>query len=133
MSKKSSTKEHAGESREMICISCPIGCHLSVERTGTGEVRVEGNKCPRGEEYAREELLSPKRVVTATVSLKDGLVGRVPVKTDAPLLKEHIAELLQKIYAMELVAPVQQGQVLAEDLYGTGVKLITGRSIDKRR
>ena len=39
--------------REMICVSCPIGCALSVELDGDGKVlSVSGNTCKRGEKYA---------------------------------------------------------------------------------
>ncbi|HWP68688.1 MAG TPA: DUF1667 domain-containing protein [Rectinemataceae bacterium] len=55
---------------EMICITCPMGCHLKIERLSENEIAVTGNKCVRGEQYAREELLSPKRVVTATCKVK---------------------------------------------------------------
>ena len=51
---------------EMICITCPMGCHLKIEKLSESELGVTGNRCARGENYAREELLSPKRVVTAT-------------------------------------------------------------------
>lgn len=133
MNQRGLESQKTGLKREMICISCPMGCHLQVELSGDGVLTVEGNKCPRGEEYGREEILAPRRVVTATVALRDGVVGRVPVKTDAPLLKEHIQELLGSIYTMELAAPVKMGEVLREDLFGTGVRLVTCRSIDKRR
>ena len=53
--------------REMICISCPIGCHLTAEWENEETITISGNKCNRGEIYGREEILAPKRVVTATV------------------------------------------------------------------
>ena len=53
--------------REMVCIACPIGCRLSVERAEGDAVSVAGNRCPKGEVYAREELLAPRRTVTAVV------------------------------------------------------------------
>ena len=37
------------ETRELTCIRCPIGCHITVELEN-GEVKsVTGNSCPRGE------------------------------------------------------------------------------------
>ena len=47
--------------RELICISCPIGCHIQAEMTAAGEVEVSGNRCPRGKAYALNELTDPKR------------------------------------------------------------------------
>lgn len=47
--------------KEMICIVCPVGCHISVD---TDTLEVTGNTCPRGEKYGKEELTNPKRVIT---------------------------------------------------------------------
>jgi CxxC motif-containing protein len=115
--------------REMICIACPVGCHLTVGTTEDGKVVVEGNRCQRGVEYGREELLAPKRVVTATLAVSHGKSPRVPVKTDGPLLKELIPGLLAQVYKMEIEAPVALGTVVLEDIQGTGVRLVTTRSV----
>jgi CxxC motif-containing protein len=115
--------------REMICISCPIGCRLSAEGMSEEDIRISGNQCPRGEIYGKEEILSPKRVVTATVAVESALIGRVPVKTDTALLKQHIGPLLDKLYSLNLKAPVSCGQTIIEDVAGTGVKVVATRSV----
>ena len=38
---------------KMICINCPKGCELDVERAADGSTTVAGHACPRGEEYGR--------------------------------------------------------------------------------
>jgi CxxC motif-containing protein len=119
------------DKREFVCIVCPVGCHLKVDFTEEGEVSVTGNKCPRGETYAREEVLAPKRTVTATAGVRGRLHRRVPVKTDAPLPVEHIDELLEAVYALDLQPPVQLGDVLIEDFSGTGVNLVATRSVEE--
>ncbi|GHT76886.1 hypothetical protein FACS1894124_8770 [Spirochaetia bacterium] len=58
----------------LTCITCPIGCALTAEVGPGGSdsgITVTGNRCPRGAAYAKEEILAPKRVVTATC----GIVG----------------------------------------------------------
>ena len=55
--------------REMICISCPIGCRLTVtwedmEELSGDDISVEGNKCVRGEEYGKEDEHKGPREVT---------------------------------------------------------------------
>lgn len=35
------------KTREMICIMCPMGCHLTVTQKGD-DVNVTGNGCNRG-------------------------------------------------------------------------------------
>jgi len=116
--------------REMVCISCPLGCRLTV-RAEAGTLQVEGNKCSKGEQYAREEILAPRRVVTATVSIRGARSGRLPVKTSAPLARELIPALLNEIYSWQLEAPVHLGQRLLEDIGGSGVDLVATRSVDK--
>jgi CxxC motif-containing protein len=117
------------KTREMVCISCPLGCRLAV-REEAGAILVEGNKCSRGEQYAREEILAPKRVVTATVWIRGARSVRLPVKTSAPLARELIPGLLNEIYRWQLEAPVRLGQKLMEDIGGSGVDLQSTRSVD---
>ena len=40
--------------REMICIMCPMGCHLTVKQNGDA-VEVTGNSCNRGVVFAKEK------------------------------------------------------------------------------
>ena len=44
--------------REMTCISCPVGCRLTVTTDGD-EIFVEGNQCKRGAVYAENEVRNP--------------------------------------------------------------------------
>jgi len=123
---------------ELTCITCPLGCRLSAERAADGSLAVSGNRCPRGAAYAREELLAPKRVVTATCRIAvgdDGADGRevgprrVPCKTSAPFPKERVPELLEAIYALEVGLPVERGAVLLPDALGSGIDLVATRSV----
>lgn len=126
-------------SQELICITCPIGCHLKVDVLGAGEVQVEGNRCPRGAAYAREEVLSPKRVVTATCRIRRAPEAaaqasltaprRVPWRTTGPFPKERVAELLALVSAIEVETPVTRGKVLLSNVLDTGVDVILTRSL----
>mgnify|MGYP003516889311 FL=1 len=40
---------------ELTCINCPLGCTINILKEGD-RILVEGNSCPRGEKYARDEL-----------------------------------------------------------------------------
>jgi CxxC motif-containing protein len=115
---------------ELICITCPLGCHLSVERGRGGEIAVSGNHCPRGAHYAQEELLAPKRVVTATCrALPDGR-GRVPCRTQSPFPKDRVDELISLLYGLEVNLPVARGDVLIPDALGTGIAVIATRTFN---
>ncbi len=115
--------------REMTCIACPIGCPLTIVFGEENEkVSVIGNRCSRGDIYGREEVLSPKRVVTATVSLLLGDLPRLSVRTDLPLGKEFIPALLSKLYRVGVEAPVHVGDVILADFRDTGVSVIATRN-----
>jgi CxxC motif-containing protein len=123
----------------MICITCPMGCRLEVERKGEDDIAVSGNRCPRGAAYAREELLSPKRVVTATcralpasgagAAASDRPVRRIPCRSSVPFPKERVGELLAAIYGLEVPLPVRRGQVLIPDALGMGIDVVATRSV----
>lgn len=122
-------------SQELTCITCPIGCRLVAERLGEGELEVRGNRCPRGAVYAREELLAPKRTVTATCravaasGLGASEVPRIPCRTTAPFPRERVDELLAAIYALEEPLPVARGRVLIRDALGLGIDVVATRTL----
>lgn len=70
---------------ELICITCPKGCHLTVDEEN--DYAVKGNACPRGAEYGKNELKNPKRVVTSTVKTTSEEHPRCPVKTNGAIPK----------------------------------------------
>jgi CxxC motif-containing protein len=128
---------------EMTCVVCPMSCRLTVDRTGENDISVSGNRCPRGAVYAREELLAPKRVVTATCrAIKNtrpperptagtaGPARRIPCRSAAPFPKELVDQLLREIYALEVPLPVRCGQVLIENALGTGIDVIAARTLE---
>jgi CxxC motif-containing protein len=116
--------------RHLVCIACPVGCRLAIRQEEGGEIRVSGNQCEKGDTYGREELLAPRRVVTATVRLTASALRRLPVKTHLPLPREHIAALLAEASRLAVRAPVARGQVLLADFLATGVDLVATRTVE---
>jgi CxxC motif-containing protein len=116
----------------MICIVCPIGCFLEVKEEG-GSISVAGNKCSRGEVYAKEEILAPKRVVTATCPTAgySKITFRVPVKTATPCPKEKIPLLLDDIYKTEVNLPVKAGDTVLANWQGLGIDIVATRTIQE--
>ena len=117
--------------KELICINCPLGCHLSVDESDLQNVKVTGNTCPRGVTYAVSEVTAPKRMVTSSVPVVGGDVQRVSVKTSAPIPKEKIFDCLKVIKKVKAVAPVAIGDVLCRDVCGSGADIIATRSATK--
>ncbi|OQY34804.1 MAG: hypothetical protein B6241_03745 [Spirochaetaceae bacterium 4572_59] len=120
--------------KNMICISCPIGCHLTVSYNENDvisheNIQVKGNKCPRGVIYGKEEILAPKRVVTATCAIDSGLMDRIPVKSTGAIMKEEIDGLLEELYRIRLKSPVKMGDVIISDYNKSGIDIVTSRSL----
>ncbi len=116
------------KTRELICIACPIGCHLKAVIKDDENITVTGNKCNRGDAYAKEEVVAPKRIVTAVVKTNSGKVPYLPVKITGPILKEKIQELLKAIYQMEAELPVKSGAPLIKDYNNLGIDVVFTRS-----
>ena len=100
--------------KKLTCIECPVGCEVTVTLAGDKVVDVKGNSCPRGKAYAEAEVVCPKRVVTSTVCADNGEI--IPVKTDRPVRKDAIFEVMAKINATVCKMPVKLGDVLVENI-----------------
>lgn len=116
--------------RKMICISCPLGCEIEAEISGD-DVTVSGNRCPRGKEYALNEIKDPRRVVTSNVKVIDGVFPLASVKTTGAIPKDKIFTLIDKLKEVELKAPIKIGQVVFENLFETGFDVIVTRPVEK--
>ena len=105
--------------RELTCIVCPIGCNLSAEFVGENVIEVKGNSCPRGKVYAETECVAPMRTITTTVRCKNGEI--LPVKTDRGIPKEKIFDAMKIINEANPVLPLQVGDVIIENVFGSNV------------
>ena len=117
--------------KELICIVCPQGCHLKVDEENG--FAVTGNACPRGAEYGKMELTHPTRVVTSTVRCQGGLYPRCPVKTDRAIPKERMFDVMAALEEVALPAPAAVGQVVIENVCGTGADVVATRNMPSRR
>jgi CxxC motif-containing protein len=115
--------------REVICLGCPNGCHLLCEQQSGGAVIVTGHGCERGLEYGREEILEPKRMVTAVVRTNAAAFPFVPVKTEKPLVKALIPDLLRALYRLEVALPVAMGDKVIDNFQGSGVGVVFTRTV----
>lgn len=113
--------------KELICIVCPKGCHLKVDEENG--FAVTGNSCPRGAEYGKLELTNPTRVVTSTVRCEGGAHPRCPVKTDRAVPKGKIFQVMAALEGITLSAPVAVGQVVIENVCGTGANIVAARDM----
>jgi CxxC motif-containing protein len=113
--------------RNLTCIICPKGCSL-VAQIRDHEVSVSGNACPKGEQYAIDECLHPMRTVTATVRVANRHHTMVSVKTQQPVPKERMMDVMAMLRRISVNAPVSIGDVVLTDVFGTNV--IVTKAID---
>lgn len=114
---------------EITCIGCPLGCKIKVETVGN-EIRTTGQGCQRGTSYARDEMTAPKRILTAVVAV-EGQETLLPVKTVEAIPKEKLFEAMVEIKRIRVKPPISVGEIVWENLAGTGVGLVAGKMRDK--
>lgn len=115
----------------LICISCPMGCRLTVDRTDENNLIVTGNTCPRGAAYAKDEVTSPKRTVTGSVRVTGGNIHMASVKTSAPIPKNLVFDSLEALKTVTLAAPVEIGDTVLKNVCGSGADFVATKKIGK--
>ena len=111
------------------CICCPLGCRVEVALDENGQVsEVSGYTCKRGADYAAQEAVAPERMVTAVLPVS-GCLETVSAKTQRPVPKAAMKDVLAAVAALRLDAPVAAGDVLIEDVCGTGVAVVATKSV----
>lgn len=117
------------KNKEFVCIRCPLGCNVSVEMEGEEIKTITGNTCPRGADYVTKELTDPRRIVTSLVKVKDGERPVVSVKTAADIPKDKIMNCIKELKQIEVPAPVQIGDVILENVCGTGINIVATANV----
>ena len=114
---------------EMICILCPKGCHLAIEKENE-DYNISGFSCKRGETYAITEFTDPKRIVTSTITIRGNEnIRRVSVKTDKPISKDLIFSLLDIIHSTVVKSPLAVGDKLLENVLNTDINIVATRTV----
>ncbi len=114
---------------ELICITCPKGCHLKVDEEN--DYAVTGNSCPRGAEYGKNELKNPKRVITSTVRTNSDEHPRCPVKTAGAVAKGKMFDVMTLLDDITLTTPIKVGDTVIENVLDTGINIVACKNIEK--
>jgi len=115
--------------KEMTCIVCPNGCKMEVIYDDS--ISVKNALCPKGEEYARNELTNPVRNLTSTVKVDKGVLPLVSVRSNKPIPKGKMFDVMQLLKDVVLEAPVEFHQVVCENILGTSADIITTREVKR--
>ena len=119
--------------KKLICIVCPVGCRLmitgSIDDEKAEELKISGNKCKKGIDYAHNEIKNPLRMVCTTARIKGGIHSVIPVKTDRAIPEKYKLEVVKAVNCIELKSPVKMGDIIIPDLFGTGVNIVADRDM----
>ena len=116
--------------RTFTCILCPNGCEITVEHENKQIISCTGNQCKNGLAYVTQELQDPRRTVTSSVLVAEGVRPMASVRLTGPIPRELIFPLMEKIKGICLTAPVTLGQVVMSDVFGYGCDLIITSGVE---
>lgn len=116
---------------ELVCVNCPKGCNVTVQLEGDEVKDVQGYGCKEGLNYARQEVIRPMRILTSTVRIEGALSRVIPVITDGEIPLEMWQEAMAKIKTIKVQAPIAVNQIIVADFLGTGVNLVSSRTMRK--
>ncbi len=117
--------------RTFTCILCPNGCEIAASAEDGALICCEGNRCPRGKEYVRQELTCPMRNIATSVVVHGGVLPLCSVRLTGPIPKERIFDAVATIHHVTCDAPIRRGEILLSDLLSLGVDVIATRAVAK--
>ena len=109
--------------KELVCIVCPRGCTMTLEGEGK-DVKVSGNSCKRGAEFAVSEMTEPKRTICTTVRTAFPDVTVLPVRVSKEIPKDKIFDVMAQINKVTVKERVKRGDTIIKDVLGLGADLI---------
>jgi CxxC motif-containing protein len=116
----------------MVCFICPKSCLLSIQEVN-GEIRVENNRCRRGIEFAVKELRDPERILTSTIRVNHGILPLVSIRSETPVKKTELKDLVKYFDGIIVNAPVSSGQILFSGIGKNNVNIIATRSVEGKQ
>ena len=119
--------------KNMTCIICPMGCSLDItfDEENKKVIKVTDNGCLRGPKYAEKELINPTRTLTSTIKVTAGTLPVVPVKSRGELPRDSLLQYMEVIRRAVAQAPIKIGDVLLQDILGSGVDIVASADVDK--
>jgi CxxC motif-containing protein len=116
------------EVRLIRCICCPKGCEIEVKILETGELLADTD-CKTGKEYALQEIVDPRRVVTTTLISSSGKL--VPVRTADSISKKLMSNVMSLTKELRVELPVKIGQRIALNMEkGNELNFMATRNVE---
>ncbi|HEX7425126.1 MAG TPA: DUF1667 domain-containing protein [Terriglobales bacterium] len=117
---------------QFTCVVCPTSCLVNAEWNSTELLRTDHSQCKLAWDYVRGEIFDPRRTVTTTVRVDDGDLPLVSVKTDPPVPKGTVFEVMQHLAQVVVTAPVNIGDIVVTDVLGTGSNIVATKKIARK-
>lgn len=112
--------------KEFTCTTCPNGCTVQIDEN---TLVVTGNRCLRGEAFARQELTCPKRTICSSVKTTIPFCPVVSVKTNGEIDKKLIMDVAKELSKIVIDRPLPIGSVVLKNVLNTGVDIITTKDM----
>ena len=88
----------SGPTKKVVCIICPNCCALETDGT-----QVVGARCEKGQDFACQEWIEPRRVLTTSVRIKtEKEVHILPVKTAFAVPLSGLSGIMKAIKSLRL-------------------------------
>jgi len=114
--------------KKITCIQCPLGCQLEIEVQGKDDIKLKGNKCQKGIEYGRQEVLLPVRVLTTTIKTENPDEPLLPVRSDKPIPRDKLAESMKVIAGYTVSGKTKINDTIIRDILNTGANIIASKT-----
>lgn len=116
--------------KELVCIVCPRGCTMQLEGEGDS-LKVTGNSCKRGLNFAISEMTNPMRTICTTVKTSYDEIQVIPVRVSADIPKSRIFDVMKEINSVTVSSPVKRGDIIIKNVLNLGVDIIATSDILK--
>lgn len=103
---------------------------MNIEGDGK-DIKVTGNKCKRGLQFAVSEQTCPMRTICSTVKTSFKNAPVLPVRVSSDIPKDKIFEVMKKINSVTVRKKLGRGDVVIPDVLGLGVDVIATSDILK--
>lgn len=124
-------KNGADGERCLVCIMCPNGCLMNIRFSGNKLISCEGNRCPKGLEYAENEITDPQRNFASLIKVTGGDLPLASVRLSTAAPKGKIFEIENEIKRVTVSAPVRRGDVIIENVLGSGIDVIATKDVER--
>ena len=117
---------------EFLCVVCPNGCMMNVEFTDEQPrkfLSASGQGCPRGLEWARQEVERPLRTISSSILVKNGEVPLASVRTTAPIPLSKVMDVMKEIKGCVAIAPLRIGDIILTNPAGTDTDVMVTRNV----